>query len=155
MDYIASEAEQVLGVHPRSLDLVVPTGGAPVPATLNVPLGARAVVAIFTPTGRSRYDAPSRFFSRVLEQSGLATLTLDPPEDDRGDDPARVTAWLRTEPFTSGLPVGLLSLTSGTKLALAQADAWLVLLDLTPRAAELASEFFVARLLGAPSVASA
>ena len=148
MDFVAQAAERVLGIHPRALDILVPIAGALVPATLNVPLGARAIVAIFSPSGRSRYDAPNRFFAQVLEQAGLATLSLDPLETERSDEATKVVDWLSTESFTADLPIGLLAFTPELKLDVTGVAAWLVSPERTARAAELASELFVQRLLG-------
>lgn len=150
MEQLASGAERVIGIHPRALDLLVPTGQALVPATLNVPIGARGVVAVFAPPGRSRYDAPSKFFAQVLEQAGLATLSLDPIEVTQADDYDAVVHWLRTESFTRELSIGLLGFESGAPPRVPEGVAALVVGQLTPRSAELASEYFVARLLAEP-----
>jgi hypothetical protein len=147
MSFVQPSAEQVLGIHPRALDVTVPTGDVLVPATLNVPVGARAVVAVFAPPGGSRYDAPSAFFAQVLEQSGLATLCLDGLDTLRGDETRRVVDFLRTEAFTAGLPIGLLAFAPGLLLSIPRVSAWLESSSSAPRAAELASEFFVERLL--------
>jgi hypothetical protein len=146
MSYLQPDAEQALEIHPRGLDVTVPTGDALLAATLNVPPGARAVVAIFAPAGRSRYDSPSCFFALVLEQSGLATLSLDGLDSPRGDEVKRVVDWLRSESFTSTLPIGLLAFGSEPSLAVSRVKAWLVSEAKEPRAAELASEYFVSRL---------
>jgi hypothetical protein len=147
MSFIQPSAEQALGIHPRPLDVTVPTGDALVPATLNVPSGARGVVALFAPPGRSRYDAPSCFFAQVLEQAGLATLSLDGLETIRGDEPKRVVDWLRTESFTAPLPIGLMAFAPGLSLGVPRVAAWLESSEAAPLAAEVASEFFVQRLL--------
>jgi hypothetical protein len=147
MSFIQPSAEQALGIHPRLLDVTVPTGDALVAATLNVPSGARGVVALFAPAGRSRYEAPSCFFAQVLEQAGLATLTLDALETVRGDEPKRVVDWLRSESFTASLPIGLLAFANDLSLAVPRVTAWLVSTEEAPLAAELASEFFLERLL--------
>lgn len=142
MDFAAQPAERVLGIHPRSLDVVVPVAGNFVPATLNVPIGARGIVAIFSPAKRSRYDAPVRFFGQVLEQSGLATLCLDPLEAPRGDEPASIVEWLSTESFTAGLPIGLLAFEPNLELDVPGVSAWLVSPTRSAQAAERASELF-------------
>lgn len=147
MEHLASGAERVIGIHPRALDLSVPTGRALVPATLNVPIGARGVVAVFAPPGRSRYDAPSKFFAQVLEQAGLATLSLDPIDLAQGDEVDAVVYWLRSESFTRELSIGLLGFDSAWTPRVPEGVAALVVGQLTPRSAELASEYFVARLI--------
>lgn len=146
MVFIDNGAEETLGLHPRELDVWVPLEDASLRGTLNVPHGARGVVGIFAPLGRSRYDAPCRFFAQVLEQAGLATLCLDAPDQAKGDEPERVVSFLRSESFTAALPIGLLGFAPGSALAVPGVAAWLETSAEAPQAAELASEFFIARL---------
>jgi hypothetical protein len=147
MDLQASRAEQALSIHPRALDLILLIHDTLVRATLNAPIGARAVVAVFAPPGTSRYDAPARFFAQVLEQAGLATLSLDALEAPHGDEAVHVVDWLSSESFTAGLPIGLLAFERSLRLDVPGARAQLVSTDTTPRAAERASESFVQQLL--------
>lgn len=150
MDLNATRAEQVLGIHPRALDLILLIRDTLVRATLNAPLGARGVVALFAPPGSSRYDAPSRFFAQVFEQAGLATLSLDALDAPHGDEAEHVVGWLSSESFTAGLPIGLLAFESSVSLDVPGARAHLVCKDTSARAAENASELFVRELLQSP-----
>ncbi len=158
MDFASSPAEHALGVHPKPLELSLAVSGASVCGTLNVPPGARAAVALFTPRGTSRFEATSRFFGQVLEQAGIATLVLDPlPASALFADQAReIVRWLEQEPFTTGLPIGLLVLGQGPETNAADGLAMVAHVkgcfwcdEPSPRQAELASEFFVKRLLEA------
>jgi hypothetical protein len=146
MDLNASRAEQVLGIHPRALDLILLIRDSLVRATLNAPLGARGVVAVFAPPGSSRFDAPSRFFAQVLEQAGLATLSRDSLESPRGDEAEQVVSWLASESFTAGLPIGLLAFEPSVSLDVAGVRAQLLSTETNARAAERAAELFVQRL---------
>lgn len=150
MDLNATVAEQVLGIHPRALDLILLVRDTLLRATLNAPLGARGVVALFAPRGTSRYDAPTRFFAQVLEQAGLATLSLDPLEAPHGDEAEHIVSWLSSESFTAGLPIGLLAFDSNLTLGVPGARAHLVCKETSARAAEDASELFVKELLVSP-----
>jgi putative phosphoribosyl transferase len=92
-------------------------------ATLSVPPAASGLVALLLASSAGRFAPKSRFAAEVLEQSGLATLQVDlltpaeeaalPTTDARSRTSllvGRVLAvvdWLKSQPETTGLRLGL------------------------------------------------
>lgn len=92
-------------------------------ATLSIPLEASGVVALLHASCAGRFAPQNRFVAEVLEQSGLATLSVDlltPAEEaalPNGERRATtslllgrvlaVVAWLKAQPETTRLRLGL------------------------------------------------
>src|SRR5690349_578888 len=117
---------------------IIPVDEALIKATLNVPHGARGVVALLH-ANSGRFGREGRFAGEVFAQAGLATLQIDlltPQEEaalanDRDPEQyislllSRVLAaidWLRNQRDTAGLPIGLFASTQETIPALLAAE---------------------------------
>lgn len=146
-----SASEQATGIHPKQLDVSFLAGAVLASATLNVPQGARGLVVVFSNEGTARFDPGTRFVAEVLEQSGLATLALDPLVPCTENEVIGVVSWLRRESFTAQLPLGLLASHDCARPVTSAA----VVLNLpsavltetaAANAAELAAEQFLRRL---------
>jgi len=113
-------------------------GGIAVPADLTIPSGAHGIVVFAHGSGSSRRSERNRRVAARLRASGLATLLLDLLTDDeeltdqrsaelRFDIPllARrlegAIGWVRREPRTGGLRVGLFGASTGAAAALVAA----------------------------------
>lgn len=138
MNPVAQPAEPLRQRDLLEEERVIPVGEALIKATLNVPHGARGVVALLH-AGSGRFGLEARFAGEVFTQAGLATLQLDllTPEEDAalfsGGDPeqhsslllSRVVAaldWLGNQRDTAGLPIGLFASTLETVPALMAAE---------------------------------
>ena len=105
---------------------------------LAVPKGATGIVLFAHGSGSSRHSSRNRYVARVLQQGGLGTLLLDllTSDEERVDLQTRhlrfdigllagrlVTAaeWLREDPETAQLPVGLFGASTGGGAALVAA----------------------------------
>jgi putative phosphoribosyl transferase len=112
--------EGTLGLPPRGVD------------------DAAGLVLFAHGSGSSRFSSRNRYVARVLRDAGLGTLLLDllSPDEEAVDDVTRhhrfdipmlarrlVAAmdWLRAEPATSGLPIGLFGASTGGGAALVAA----------------------------------
>jgi putative phosphoribosyl transferase len=146
MDYALSSPEGATGIHPQQLEVSFVAGDAVASATLNVPPPAKGLVVLFASPGSSRFDAGPRFIAEVLEQAGLATLSLDPLGNCGVGEVQGVIEWLRRESFTAALSVGLLASGVVARQVIAAAQALelpsVVLTEGEPaaKAAELAVE---------------
>jgi len=118
----------------------IPAGGARLAGELTVPPDAHAIVMFAHGSGSSRFSRRNQFVARVLERRNLATLLIDllmPDEDAldqktahfRFDIPmlaSRLVAlvdWLREQPQTCDLHVGLFGASTGGGAALRAAAA--------------------------------
>jgi hypothetical protein len=172
---------------------VIPVEDALIGATLNVPPEARAVIVMPCASSANRFVPDQRFVGDVFDQTGMATLKVDllTPEEEaalpidkhRHQDIALLTrrllgtvAWLKEQPATAHLRVGVFAGTHETVPALIAAERsadvaavvsrggcpdsfddtltrlkastlLIVGRDEQSRAAELASEFFARTLL--------
>jgi dienelactone hydrolase len=105
---------------------------------LAVPKGATGIVLFAHGSGSSRHSSRNRYVARVLQQGGLGTLLLGllTSDEERVDLQTRhlrfdigllagrlVTAaeWLREDPETAQLPVGLFGASTGGGAALVAA----------------------------------
>src|SRR5262245_25740796 len=105
---------------------------------LTVPPGGRGVVLFAHGSGSSRHSPRNRFVARVLQEGGFATLLMDlltPDEEaidlrtghlrfDVGLLATRLIAaidWLREQPATRDLPIGLFGASTGAGAALVAA----------------------------------
>ncbi|GAA3370640.1 phosphoribosyltransferase family protein [Streptomyces sannanensis] len=112
-------------------EVVVDVGGIPLPGSLALPDGARAVVVFAHGSGSSRHSPRNRAVATALNRAGLGTLLFDlltPAEEiDRakvfdipllGTRLTGATAWLRTE---LDLPVCYFGASTGAAAALTSA----------------------------------
>lgn len=153
MDFPLCPTETASGLHPRALDVSITAGSTVVHGSLNVPVGTRGLVVLFGSDGTSRFDRGPRFIAEVLEQAGLATLALDPMQPCTEAEVMGVLAWLSRQSFTTSLPVGLLSprdcarAVSSSAVLLGLPSVILTENEPLQRAAELAAELFLSRLI--------
>ncbi len=103
-------------------------------ADLASPIEARGVVLFAHGSGSSRFSPRNRFVAGALNRRGLATLRVDlltvEEEDEEAGGHRRfdiallatrlsaASAWLRADPRTAGLPVGLFGASTGAAAAL-------------------------------------
>ncbi|MTE17992.1 hydrolase [Streptomyces sp. TRM43335] len=117
----------------------IPTGpGALLTGDLEMPEGARGVVAFAHGSGSSRHSPRNRAVAGVLRDAGLGTLLFDllteaeertdaATAEHRFDIPLlarRLVAavdWLAARPDTTGLPIGLFGASTGAAAALVAA----------------------------------
>lgn len=116
---------------------VIAKGDDRLEATLTVPPAARGVVALVHASSAGRFAPLHRFTAEVFEQAGLATLQVDllSPAEEAELNPASrehvmrlvgriqdVVDWLREQPETYGLRVGLFASTRELVPALIAAE---------------------------------
>jgi dienelactone hydrolase len=116
--------------------VLVSTAGATLEADLTVPADARGVVLFAHGSGSSRHSPRNRMVAERLRGAGFATMLADllTAEEERLDATTatlrfdidllarRVVAaidWLRSEPATATLPLGLFGASTGAAAALA------------------------------------
>ncbi len=126
------------GEHLLTRPVHVVMGDVCLDGDLTVPAGARGLVLFAHGSGSSRHSARNHFVARTLERRGLATLLIDlltPDEeildrqssDLRFDIPLLATRlegiidWLRREPETAALRLGLFGASTGGGAALVAA----------------------------------
>jgi dienelactone hydrolase len=114
--------------------------GVELEGTLGIPESARGVVLFAHGSGSSRFSPRNRYVARVFRDSGLATLLIDllSRDEERIDEITRelrfdiamlasrleaAIDWLRAEPVTRDLPVGLFGASTGAAAALVAAAA--------------------------------
>ncbi len=105
---------------------------------LAVPPGASGVVLFAHGSGSSRHSSRNRYVASVLQDAGLATLLIDllTGDEERVDMVtghlrfdigllarrlAGATAWLKAQPATAALPLGLFGASTGGGAALVAA----------------------------------
>lgn len=113
-------------------------GGAALEGDLAVPAGAAGVVLFAHGSGSSRFSARNRYVARELNAAGLGTLLIDLLTRDEeavdartahlrfdigmlADRLAGAIRWLRQNPDTRGLPIGLFGASTGGGAALVAA----------------------------------
>jgi len=115
-----------------SVEVVVASGGTPLPGTLTVPVSARGVVLFAHGSGSSRRSPRNRAVAEWLQGAGLATLLFDLLTEEEGGNRAAVfdipllgdrlagaTEWLRRDrPDVAGLPIGYFGASTGAAAAL-------------------------------------
>ena len=121
-----------------SPSLALPADGSSLAADLELPANARGVVIFAHGNGSSRHSPRNRFVAKKLREAGLGTLLLDlQTEAERAqaargeethEDLTRLTRrlvavvhWLKEQPITAQLPVGLFGASTGAAIALAAA----------------------------------
>jgi len=119
----------------HSTDVVISTQTASLPGTLNIPGGAKGVVAFAHGSGSSRFSSRNLSVARELNLSGCATLLFDllSAEEHARDEVTaeyrfnipmlarRLTQsvdWLSQQSETGALPVGLFGASTGAAAAL-------------------------------------
>lgn len=117
----------------------IPAQDAMLEATLTVPLGARGVVIMLHASSAGRFNRSHRFSAEVLEQAGLGTLQVDlltpgeeasfPLQSQGERETALLTDrtlsaidWLRSQPDTSQLAMGVFASRTETVAALKAAE---------------------------------
>ncbi|MBE1494007.1 putative phosphoribosyl transferase [Amycolatopsis lexingtonensis] len=118
----------------RDDEVALRSAGAVLPGHLTLPGGPTGLVVFAHGSGSSRHSPRNRHVAAVLNRAGLGTLLFDllaPAEEaDRTkvfDIPllagrlAEATNWLRTQPGTTGLPVGYFGASTGAAAALVAA----------------------------------
>jgi len=118
----------------------IPVGSVTLEGNLVIPGGASGIVVFAHGSGSSRHSPRNRFVARVLQDSGIATLLMDllTAEEEaidittrhlRFDIPLlaeRLTGaidWLKQQPATRDLPIGLFGASTGAAAALLAAVA--------------------------------
>ncbi len=118
-----------------TVPVYVPITGAQLQGDLTVPAASRGLVLFAHGSGSSRHSSRNQHVARALEARHLATLLIDlltPAEDAidehtrqyRFDMPrladrlVRIVDWLRREPSTASLPIGLFGASTGGGAAL-------------------------------------
>lgn len=116
---------------PRDEEVDVRAGAVALAGHLVLPERPLGVVVFAHGSGSSRHSPRNRYVASVLNDAGLGTLLFDlltvDEEADRanvfdidllGRRLADVTAWLRDQPGTRGLPVGYFGASTGAAAAL-------------------------------------
>jgi dienelactone hydrolase len=121
-------------------EVLIPSNGVELAATLAMPRGATSIVAFAHGSGSSRFSQRNQAVAQVLNDAGLATLLLDlltahEHADDawsaqyRFDIPLLTTRmtdtvdWLSRLPETVALDIGLFGASTGAAAALAACAA--------------------------------
>jgi putative phosphoribosyl transferase len=117
-----------------SHECVIPARDTPIEATLTVPIAARSLVVVPRASAAGRFQSGARFLAETLEQSGLATLSVDlltgaeealPSPDVEAllsQRLASVIEWVTAQPATRDLALGLCCSARETAAALAIAE---------------------------------
>jgi putative phosphoribosyl transferase len=118
----------------------VPAGGVHLHGELTIPNDAAGIVLFAHGSGSSRFSSRNRFVARALEQRGLATLLIDllTPDEEaldrhtthiRFDIPllarrlVAIVDWLKMQPVTAPLTIGVFGASTGGGAALMAAAA--------------------------------
>ncbi|HUK36407.1 MAG TPA: dienelactone hydrolase family protein [Vicinamibacterales bacterium] len=118
----------------------VPTTGVSLAGELTIPTDAAGLVLFAHGSGSSRFSARNQFGARALEHRGLATLLIDlltPDEESvdqytahvRFDIPllasrlVGIVDWLKAQPMTAPLKIGIFGASTGGGAALMAAAA--------------------------------
>lgn len=129
----------------KSSSLSIPVEGTLLVADLELPAQDRGLVIFAHGSGSSRHSPRNRFVAGKLREAGLGTLLLDLQTDAEraeamGEDLALLTRrlvavvrWLREQPRTAALSIGLFGASTGAAVALAAAA------ELAPAIAALVS----------------
>jgi pimeloyl-ACP methyl ester carboxylesterase len=119
----------------RAISVHVPVGGSSLEGDLVVPAGALGIVLFAHGSGSSRFSTRNQFVARALKGRRLATLLIDLLTSGeevldaysaqyRFDIPMLasrligIVDWLKAQPLTAGLPVGLFGASTGGGAAL-------------------------------------
>ena len=122
----------------RTTGVQVPLGDARLQGDLTIPDGARGLVLFAHGSGSSRHSPRNQSVARVLEQRRLATLLIDllTRDEEAADERTGhlrfdigllagrlvgIVDWLRTQPATAALRIGLFGASTGGGAALVAA----------------------------------
>jgi putative phosphoribosyl transferase len=121
----ATGADQV------DLEVEVPAGAVRLPGRFTVPPGAQGLVVCAHGSGSRRHSPRNRYVAGVLQQAGLGTLLVDllqpAEEEDRGavfdigllaGRLLHALGWLRLQPASAPLRLGLFGASTGAAAAL-------------------------------------
>ena len=143
-DFSQTEDEEVLALLeatrgraiPESCPARIPLGeGRSLEGDLTIPPGATAVVVFAHGSGSGRHSPRNREVARRFQEAGLATLLVDLLTPEESDEDARTMRlrfdvgllarrvvaaldWLRAQPFSRALAVGLYGASTGAAAAL-------------------------------------
>ena len=115
--------------------IYVPAGDARLAGELMIPNDARGLVLFAHGSGSSRFSRRNQYVARVLERSGLATLLIDllTPDEEKLDRRTAhlrfdipllakrliaIVDWLKRQPDTEELSIGLFGASTGGGAAL-------------------------------------
>ncbi len=118
------------------IDVMIPVEGAMLKGMLTVPKGARGIIAFVHGSGSSRLSPRNQELARALRDTGFGTLLFDLLTHDEavidertrehrfdvpllGERMAAAIDWLREQPSTATLPIGLFGASTGAAAALA------------------------------------
>ena len=118
--------------------VTVPVGEVTLEGTIAIPANANGIVLFAHGSGSSRFSPRNRYVALSLRQAGLATLLLDllSPAEEAVDEVTRLhrfdiamladrlivaVDWLRSQPDTADLPIGLFGASTGAGAALVAA----------------------------------
>ncbi len=121
--------------HEHATSIHVPVGRYHLEGDLVIPAAAVGLVLFAHGSGSSRHSPRNQFVARALERRGLATLLIDlltPSEEEVDDRTAQyrfdlpmlaerlvnIVDWLRQQPDTKPLPIGLFGASTGGGAAL-------------------------------------
>jgi predicted phosphoribosyltransferase/dienelactone hydrolase len=127
-----------LQAYPHS-EVEIPVHGATIQGSLCIPSAAEGIVVFAHGSGSSRHSPRNRHVARVLNKAGLATLLIDlltPVEEANREQVfdidlltrrlTEVVRWVKDQPTTSRLNIGLFGASTGAAAALATAaDSYL------------------------------
>jgi putative phosphoribosyl transferase len=116
----------------------VPVGEVTLEGTIGIPANASGIVLFAHGSGSSRFSPRNRYVAATLRQAGLATLLLDllSPAEEEVDEVTRLHRfdiamladrlivtidWLRSQPDTAELSIGLFGASTGAGAALVAA----------------------------------
>jgi len=116
----------------------VPVGEVTLEGTIGIPANASGIVLFAHGSGSSRFSPRNRYVAATLRQAGLATLLLDllSPAEEEVDEVTRLHRfdiamladrlivtidWLRSQPETAELSIGLFGASTGAGAALVAA----------------------------------
>jgi dienelactone hydrolase len=118
----------------------VPAGVEQLPGELTLPPKVHGLVLFAHGSGSSRFSVRNQFVARALERRGLGTLLIDllTPDEERVDQQTAhlrfdipllagrlvaIVEWLKRQPQTAALPIGLFGASTGGGAALMAAAA--------------------------------
>lgn len=117
-------------------EVIVPAGAASLPGSLSIPEGASEVVVFAHGSGSSRFSPRNRYVAAALNARGIGTLLIDLLTPDEEHDRRLVfdidllssrltdaTTWLREQPQTADLGIGLFGASTGAAATLVAAAA--------------------------------
>lgn len=115
-------------------ELVIPSGRIAIEGHLSIPERAQGLVIFAHGSGSSRHSPRNRYVAQQLQNAGLATLLMDLLTEEESESRSNVfdidllaeriglaAAYLRAQPVTKVLPIGLFGASTGAGAALVAA----------------------------------